>query len=72
MYLGSLYSFYTLCRNNLATSSIVTIIYIGMKCALLDTKSTTVIIVLQPENLDSFTMKITLRVSHLDSSTGIG
>jgi len=72
MHLDSLCSFYTLCRNNLAISSTVTIICIEIKCALLDTKSTTVIIVLQLKDLGSFTMKIILRVSYLDSGTGIG
>ena len=68
---GSSQSFYTQCKNNLTIPSTVTIVYVRMKWALLDTESTTIIIVSYPENLESLTMKSTLKVSHQAFETRI-
>jgi len=71
-HLGSLWSFQTWWRNSLAASSVVTIVYIRMKYALFDTKSTTIITTSCPDDLGSSTMKSMLRVSHHVSRTGRG
>ena len=52
--------------------SVVTVVYIGMKWALFDTESTTVMIVLYLEDLESSTTKSTLRVFYLASGMGSG
>ena len=51
-------------RNSLAAPSMVTVVYIGMKCTLFDTKSTTVITALYPDDSGSSTTKFILRVSY--------
>jgi len=43
--------------------------YVGIKCALFNTKSTTVITALYPDDLWSSTMKSILRVSYHTSGT---
>ena len=56
----------------MAAPSMVTVMCVGIKCALFDTKSTTIITALCLEDLGSSTMKSVLKVSHHVSGTGRG
>ena len=70
-YKDSSWSFYTWCKNNLATPFMVTVICVRMKWALLDMESTTVMTVLYLEDSGSSTTKSIMRASYLASGTGI-
>ena len=54
-----------LCKNNLIMPSIVIVVWVEMKCTLLETKLTTIITTLYPNNSRSSTMKSILIVSYL-------
>ena len=64
IYVGRLWNFHSLCRKSLATSSALTMIWVEMKCNVLDTESTTIITVSKHTDSRNSMTKLMLIVLH--------